>query len=114
MDPLGPNYGKCTVSATDTSWTPCAESHLLTGGALSVSPQRDNMSFFTDSTAYVVPRTRSLQLEYGGVHNIEHLYENGTCYTVGAAYAAAYWCAATGDDHELLFGKNLDGWTDGP
>lgn len=105
MDPLGPPYGKCTVSSTDKSWAPCAESHLLTGGALSISPQRDDISKFTDSTAYVVPRTRSIQLEYGGVHDTQALYDNGTCYTVGAAYAAAYWCTATGSDQELLFGE---------
>lgn len=105
LDPLGPQHGRCTVSATDKSWTPCAESHMLTGGILGVSPQSDNLTLFPASTAYVVPHTRTLQLEYGTVHDLEGLYNNGTCYTVGARYAAAYWCTATGSDNELLFGE---------
>lgn len=103
--PLGPLYGKCTVSQTDTSWAPCDESHLLVGGVLGVSPQSDNFTTYPDSTAYVVPMTRSLQLEYGTVHDIDRLHDNGTCYTIGASTAAAYWCVDTGSDQELLFGK---------
>ncbi|KAJ4390816.1 hypothetical protein N0V93_004414 [Gnomoniopsis smithogilvyi] len=106
VDSLGPEHGRCTVSDTDKSWTPCAESHMLTGGILGVSPQSDNLTLYPKSTAYVVPRTRTLQLEYGTVHDIEGLYNNGTCYTVGANYAASYWCTATGEDHELLFGSS--------
>lgn len=105
LDPLGPEYGRCTVSGTDKSWTPCAESHMLTGGVLGITPQSDNLTLYPKSTAYVVPRTRTLQLEYGTVHDIEGLYNNGTCYTVGASYAASYWCTATGEDQELLFGE---------
>lgn len=105
--PLGPLYGKCTVSQTDDSWAPCDESHLLVGGVLGVSPQSDNFTTYPDSTAYVVPKTRSLQLEYGTVHDIDRLHDNGTCYTIGASTAAAYWCVDTGSDKELLFGKNL-------
>lgn len=108
LDPLGPKYGKCTVSKTDSSWIPCDESHLLVGGVLGISPQSDDLTTFTDSTAYVVPKTRSLHLEYGTVHDIEGLYKNGTCYTIGADTAAAYWCADTGTDKELLFGKDVD------
>lgn len=111
-DPLGPKYGKCTVAKNDPSWTPCDESHLLVGGVLGISPQRDDLTTFPESTAYIVPRTRSLHLEFGTVHDIEALYENGTCYTIGADNAAAYWCADTGDDGELLFGKGsiFDEW----
>lgn len=110
LEPLGPKHGRCTVSATDTSWTACAESHMLTGGVLGVTPQIDNLTLFPSSTAYVVPRTRTLQLEYGGVHDIEGLYNNGTCYTVGASFAAAYWCTATGSDQELQFGEKSLGF----
>lgn len=105
VESLGPRYGRCTVSATDSSWTACDESHLLVGGVLGITPQSDNLTLFPSSTAYVVPRTRTLQLEYGPVHDTAGLYKNGTCYTVGAEYAAAYWCTATGSDQELLFGK---------
>lgn len=105
LDPLGPEHGLCTVSDTDRSWAPCAESHMLTGGVLGITPQADNFTLYPESTGYVVPRTRTLQLEYGTVHDIEGLYNNGTCYTVGATYAASYWCTATGEDHELLFGE---------
>lgn len=102
-DPLGPSYGHCTKS--DGSWTACDESHLLVGGVLSISPQKDNLSVHPDSTAYVVPHTRSLLLEYGTVHDLQGLYNNGTCYLTGSAYAAAYWCTHTGSDQELLFGE---------
>lgn len=108
-EPLGPNHGKCTVSETDTSWIPCDESHMLVGGILGISPQSDDLTTSTESTAYVVPMTRSLQLEYGKVHDLEGLYSNGTCFTIGADTAAAYWCTATGSDQELLFGKGFAG-----
>lgn len=100
--PFGPFYGRC--SAADGSWAPCDESHLLVGGVLSISPQKDNLSIFPDSTAYVVPRTRSMQLEYGTVHDLDGLYHKGTCYLVGSSSAASYWCTDTGPDEELLFG----------
>lgn len=105
MDSLGPGEGLCTVSATDRSWAPCAESHLLTGGIVSISPQNDDLSKFPDSTAYVVPKTRVLHLEYGTVHDVEGLYDNGNCYLIGTAAAASYWCASVGTDKELQFGK---------
>lgn len=106
MDSLGPKEGLCTKSATDPSWTPCAESHLLTGGIVSISPQDDDLTKFPDSTAYVVPKSRVLHLEYGTVHDIQGLYDNGNCYLIGTAAAASYWCANTGSDKELLFGKH--------
>lgn len=102
---LGPSYGNCTVSDTDRSWSPCDEAHLLMGGVMSISPQSDDLTTYLPATAYVVPKTRSLHLEYGTVHDIDGLYNNGTCYTIGGATAAAYWCASTGKDQELLFGK---------
>ncbi|KAK2613410.1 hypothetical protein N8I77_000327 [Diaporthe amygdali] len=106
MDSLGPEEGLCTVSATDHSWTPCAESHLLTGGIVSISPQKDDLAHLPESTAYVVPKTRVLHLEYGTVHDIQGLYDNGNCYLIGTAAAASYWCAAVGSDKELLFGSS--------
>lgn len=106
MDPLGRGEGLCTVSSTDRSWTPCAESHLLTGGIVSISPQKDDLTQFPDSTAYVVPKTRVLHLEYGTVHDTQGLYDNGNCYLIGTAAAASYWCAAVGSDKELLFGEH--------
>lgn len=105
LDALGPSYGLCTVSSNDTSWSPCAESHILTGGILGISPQMDDLTTYPASTAYVVPHTRTLQLEYGEVHNIDALYDNGECYMIGTSYAAAYWCTNTGHDQELLFGE---------
>ncbi|POS76382.1 hypothetical protein DHEL01_v205226 [Diaporthe helianthi] len=106
IDPLGPGDGLCTVSATDRRWAPCAESHLLTGGIVSISPQHDDLSRFPESTAYVVPKTRVLHLEYGDVHDVEGLYDNGNCYLVGTAAAASYWCTAVGPSKELLFGSS--------
>ncbi|KAI3398009.1 hypothetical protein diail_9986 [Diaporthe ilicicola] len=106
MDPLGRGEGLCTVSATDPSWTPCAESHLLTGGIVSISPQNDDLTKFPDSTAYVVPKTRVLHLEYGTVHDVQGLYDNGNCYLIGTAAAASYWCTAVGTNKELLFGSS--------
>ncbi|CAN8103205.1 unnamed protein product [Discula destructiva] len=106
VHPLGSEHGLCTVSKQDSSYAPCAESHILTGGVLGISPQLDDLTTFPRSTAYVVPRTRTLQLEYGGVHDIEKLYNEGECYTIGTTYAAAYWCTATGSDQELLFGSS--------
>lgn len=106
MDPLGRGEGLCTKSATNPSWTPCAESHLLTGGIVSISPQQDDLSKFPDSTAYVVPKTRVLHLEYGTVHDIQGLYDGGNCYLIGTAAAASYWCTKVGSDKELLFGKH--------
>jgi hypothetical protein len=110
MDSLGPGEGLCTVSATDRSWAPCAESHLLTGGIVSISPQSDDLAKFPDSTAYVVPKTRVLHLEYGTVHDAQSLYDDGNCYLIGTAAAASYWCAAVGSDRELLFGKHNCIW----
>lgn len=78
---------------------------MLVGGVLSISPQRDNLSVFPDSTAYVVPHTRSVQLEYGTVHDLDGLYNDGTCYLIGSSSAASYWCTDTGLDQELLFGE---------
>lgn len=112
--PLGPSYGRCT--APDGSWVACDESHLLVGGVLGISPQKDNLTAYPDSTAYVVPRTRSVQLEYGNVHDMEALYNNGSCYLIGSASAASYWCTDTGPEQELFFGeprtnnKRLSGW----
>ncbi|KAG8166942.1 hypothetical protein KVR01_002631 [Diaporthe batatas] len=105
MDPLGPGEGLCTKSATDNSWAPCAESHLLTGGIVSISPQSDDLAKFPESTAYVVPRTRLLHLEYGVVHDCKTLFEEGHCYLIGTAAAASYWCASAGPFNELLFGS---------
>lgn len=100
---LGQFHGRCTNA--NGSWTACDESHLLVGGVLSISPQKDNYTAYPDSTAYVVPRTRSIQLEYGDVHDLEGLYNNGTCYLIGSSSAASYWCTDTGSDQELLFGE---------
>lgn len=101
--PLGPSYGRCT--APDGSWVACDESHLLVGGVLGISPQKDNLTAYPDSTAYVVPRTRSVQLEYGSVNDMEALYNNGSCYLIGSASAASYWCTDTGPEQELFFGE---------
>lgn len=106
MDPLGPGHGLCTVSATDRSWAPCDESHLLTGGIVSISPQKDDLAKFPESTAYVVPKTRVLHLEYGAVHDVQGLYDNGYCYLIGTAAAASYWCTAVGPSKELHFGSS--------
>jgi hypothetical protein len=106
MDPLGPGVGLCTKSATDHSWAPCDESHLLTGGIVSISPQSDDLAKFPDSTAYVVPKTRLLHIEYGMVHDIEALYDKGNCYLIGTAAAASYWCTDVGPSKELKFGKH--------
>lgn len=107
LNPLGPEAGGCTVSATDKSWAPCDESHLLTGGVVSIAPQIDDLSTFPNSDSYIVPKTRSILLEYGPVHDIDNLYNNGTCFTLGSASAAAYWCAQTGEKQELLFGESI-------
>lgn len=103
MEPFGPKHGSCTTA--QGAWIQCDESHMLVGGVLALSPQKDNLSIFPDSTAYVVPKTRSVQLEYGTVHDLEGLYNNGTCYLLGSSFAASYWCTGTGSDQELLFGK---------
>lgn len=106
MDSLGPGEGLCTKSATDLSWAPCAESHLLTGGIVSISPQNDDLAKFPESTAYVVPKTRVLHLEYGNVHDVQGLYDKGNCYLIGTAAAASYWCTAVGPFKELHFGEH--------
>lgn len=101
--PLGSQHGRCTTP--DGSWAPCDESHLLVGGVLAISPQKDDLSAHPESTAYVVPHTRSVQLEYGPVHDLDALYNNGSCYVIGSASAASYWCTGTGPEDELFFGE---------
>ncbi|KAK1624096.1 hypothetical protein BDP81DRAFT_484641 [Colletotrichum phormii] len=101
LDPLHQGVGKCT--GADGGWAPCDESHLLTGGVVSIAPQADNLTSYPDSAAYVVPNTRVAQLEYGKVHDLDGLRTNGTCFLIGADSAASYWCAAVGKQKGLLF-----------
>ncbi|KAJ0329939.1 hypothetical protein COL5a_003768 [Colletotrichum fioriniae] len=103
LDPLHQGVGKCT--GNDGGWAPCDESHLLTGGVVSIAPQADNLTSYPDSAAYVVPNTRVVQLEYGRVHDLDGLRTNGTCFLIGADSAASYWCAAVGKQKGLLFGS---------
>ncbi|KAK1455718.1 hypothetical protein CMEL01_04478 [Colletotrichum melonis] len=103
LDPLHQGVGKCT--GNDGGWAPCDESHLLTGGVVSIAPQADNLTSYPDSAAYVVPNTRVVQLEYGRVHDLDALRTNGTCFLIGADSAASYWCAAVGKQKGLLFGS---------
>ncbi|KAL0937206.1 uncharacterized protein CTRU02_206937 [Colletotrichum truncatum] len=103
MDPLGSDAGRCT--AANGKWIPCEESHLLTGGVVSIAPQSDDLRQCPDSTSYVVPKTRVVQLEYGKVHDLEGLRTKGKCFLLGSANAASYWCTALGERNGLLFGS---------
>ncbi|KAK2035628.1 hypothetical protein LX32DRAFT_577343 [Colletotrichum zoysiae] len=103
LDPLDHLSGKCTDA--NGKWTACDESHILTGGVVAIAPQSDDLKQHPDSTAYVVPRTRVVQLEYGQVHDLKKLRATGKCFLLGAASAASYWCTAVGEDKEFLFGS---------
>ncbi|KAK1593475.1 uncharacterized protein LY79DRAFT_514454 [Colletotrichum navitas] len=103
LDPLDRHSGKCTDAKGN--WVACDESHVLTGGIVSVAPQTDDLKQYPDSTTYVIPRTRVVQLEYGKVHDLKKLRATGKCFLLGAANAASYWCTAAGSDKEFLFGS---------
>ncbi|EFQ27281.1 uncharacterized protein GLRG_01776 [Colletotrichum graminicola M1.001] len=103
LDPLDHDSGKCTDA--NGHWAACDESHMLTGGIVSVAPQSDDLKQYPDSTTYVVPNTRVVQLEYGTVHDLQKLRATGKCVLLGAASAASYWCTAVGEDKEFLFGS---------
>ncbi|KAJ5000292.1 hypothetical protein K4K48_002899 [Colletotrichum sp. SAR 10_66] len=103
LDPLTKGVGKCT--GPDGNWAPCDESHLLTGGVVAIAPQTDDLKQLPGSASYVVPKTRVVQLEYGKVPDLENLRKTGKCFLLGAASAASYWCAKTGDNNALLFGS---------
>ncbi|KAF4301717.1 hypothetical protein GTA08_BOTSDO10036 [Botryosphaeria dothidea] len=105
LEPLGPKHGRCTVSKESSKWVPCDESYFMAGGFNSVSPQADDLVNYPDSTAYVVPNVKGYHVEYGKVHDLKTLHDEGNCHLIGSASAAAYWCAATGSDQELLFGS---------
>lgn len=105
LEPLGPKHGRCTASKESSKWVPCDESYFMAGGFNSVSPQADDLVNYPDSTAYVVPNVKGYHVEYGKVHDLKILHDEGNCHLIGSASAAAYWCAATGSDQELLFGK---------
>ncbi|GKT50503.1 uncharacterized protein ColSpa_10684 [Colletotrichum spaethianum] len=105
LDPLDDAAGKCVdVSG---KWAACDESHLLTGGIVSIAPQIDDLKQYPDSTTYVVPMTRVVQLEYGKVRDLNGLRATGNCFLLGAANAASYWCTAVGDGNGFFFGKDI-------
>ncbi|KZL74783.1 major facilitator superfamily transporter [Colletotrichum tofieldiae] len=104
LDPLDDGAGRC-VNA-EGKWAACDESHLLTGGIVSVAPQADDLKQYRGSSAYVVPKTRVVQLEYGKVHDLNGLRATGNCFLLGAVSAASYWCTDVGKGNELLFGEN--------
>ncbi|GKT56091.1 LOW QUALITY PROTEIN: major facilitator superfamily transporter [Colletotrichum tofieldiae] len=101
LDPLDDGAGRC-VNA-EGKWAACDESHLLTGGIVSVAPQADDLKQYRGSSAYVVPKTRVVQLEYGKVHDLNGLRATGNCFLLGAVSAASYWCTDVGKGNELLF-----------
>ncbi|OLN96335.1 hypothetical protein CCHL11_04516 [Colletotrichum chlorophyti] len=103
VDPLGDGEGLCT--GANGKWAPCDESHLLSGGVVSIAPQADDLKQYPGSSAYVVPMTRVVQLEYGKVHDLSGLRATGKCVMLGDASAASYWCADVGPRHGLLFGS---------
>ncbi|GKT82239.1 LOW QUALITY PROTEIN: major facilitator superfamily transporter [Colletotrichum tofieldiae] len=103
LDPLDDGAGRC-VNA-EGKWAACDESHLLTGGIVSVAPQADDLKQYRGSSAYVVPKTRVVQLEYGKVHDLNGLRATGNCFLLGAVSAASYWCTDVGKGNELLFGS---------
>lgn len=106
VDPLGPAKGHCTASNTSSAWVPCEESYFMSGGFNSISPQADDLASYPESKAYVVPHVKGYHVEYGTVHDIKALHDDGNCHLIGSAAAAAYWCSAIGSDQELLFGKD--------
>ncbi|GME37931.1 hypothetical protein GTA08_BOTSDO10036 [Neofusicoccum parvum] len=126
LEPLGPGTGQCTASSNSSAWVPCDESYFMAGGFNSVSPQSDDLESYPDSSAYVVPKVKGYHIEYGKVHDLKTLHDDGNCHLIGSASAAAYWCSAQGSDQELLFGSsycplslqqnssclNTTGWTD--
>ncbi|KAK1985985.1 hypothetical protein LZ30DRAFT_583051 [Colletotrichum cereale] len=103
LNPLDHHTGKCTDA--NGKWAACDESHILTGGVVFIAPQADDLKQHPDSTAYVVPRTRVVQLEYGMVHDLKKLRATGKCFLLGAASAASYWCTAVGEGNGFLFGS---------
>ncbi|KAK1997788.1 hypothetical protein LX36DRAFT_635586 [Colletotrichum falcatum] len=104
LDPLDrQSGGKCTDP--NGGWVACDESHMLTGGIVAVAPQTDDLKQLPESTAYVIPRTRVVQLEYGPVHDLKKLRATGKCFLLGAASGASYWCTGVGQDKEFLFGS---------
>ncbi|KAF9869964.1 hypothetical protein CkaCkLH20_12573 [Colletotrichum karsti] len=103
LDPLHQGVGKC--SGLDGKWAPCDESHLISGGVVSIAPQADDLKQFPGSSSFVVPHTRVVQLEYGKVPDLNKLRSTGRCVLLGAANAASYWCSAVGDKNGLLFGS---------
>ncbi|KAL1647831.1 hypothetical protein SLS58_002632 [Diplodia intermedia] len=105
VEPLGPGEGHCTVSNTSSAWVACDESYFMSGGFNSISPQSDDLSSYPEAKAYVVPNVKGYHVEYGQVHDIQTLHDEGNCHLIGSAGAAAYWCSAIGSDQELLFGS---------
>ncbi|KAH7065344.1 hypothetical protein B0J12DRAFT_32541 [Macrophomina phaseolina] len=105
VEPLGREDGHCTASNVSSKWVPCDESYFMAGGFNSVSPQADDLVNYPDSNAYVVPRVKGYHVEYGKVHDLKTLHDDGNCHLIGSASAAAYWCAAVGPNKELLFGS---------
>ncbi|TID04597.1 hypothetical protein CH35J_001812 [Colletotrichum higginsianum] len=103
VDPLGEGQGQCIGS--NGRGVPCDESHILTGGVFAVAPQTDDLKQFPNAGAYVVPKTRIVQLEYGKVQDLEGLRSTGKCFLLGAAHAASYWCADVSEGNGFLFGS---------
>ncbi|KAK2011963.1 hypothetical protein LZ32DRAFT_585868 [Colletotrichum eremochloae] len=103
LDPLDRFSGKCTDA--NGKWTACDESHILTGGVVAIAPQADDLKQHPDSTAYVVPNTRVVQVEYGMVSDLKKLRETGRCFLLGAASGASYWCTSVGENKGFHFGS---------
>ncbi|TQN68115.1 hypothetical protein CSHISOI_07380 [Colletotrichum shisoi] len=101
VDPLGEGIGQC-IGASGKG-VPCDESHILTGGVFAVAPQSDDLKQYPSAGAYVVPKTRIVQLEYGKVQDLDGLRSTGKCFLLGAAHAASYWCADVSEGNGFLF-----------